>query len=232
MVIEKYKEGFKPTKDLSEKQLRAKKYIIRIFLCLVAYLLGFLYFALSLEYKTEYPNEKTDAIIILTGETKRIVDGINEFAKGNADRLFISGVHRQAPIEKVINKSIAQLQRDGKLLSSPDAIRSRIETGIAENTIENALESAVWAGKNNIKSIRLITSYYHMPRAKLLFKKYLPKKTIIYHPIPLSEKGNSPFSNPKILYLVFGEYNKYMLTYLWNLSGIETKTAVKIQGVL
>lgn len=232
MEIEKYKEGFKPKKELSESELRAKKYVLWILIVSGLYFLGFVYFALNLEYEPAYINEKTDAIIVLTGETRRITDSIEELGKGNSPKLFISGVYLQAPISKVIDKTISNLQKSGKLSVSPDSLKSKISTGKAENTIENALESAVWVKKNNVDTVRLITSFYHMPRSKLLFQKYLPKTAIIYHPISFSQSRFTTLTNPHMLGLVFSEYNKFILTYIWNLTGLETKTALRIQGAL
>ena len=232
MEIEKYKKGFKPKKELSESDLRAKKYIIYMFIGFLIYLLGFVYFALTLEYGPEYKNEQTDAIIVLTGETKRITESIEELNKGNSPKLFISGVYLQSPLSKLIDKTILGLQKSGKLKTTPDSLKSKISTGKAENTIENALESAVWVKKNNVETIRLITSFYHMPRAKLLFQKYLPNTVIIYHPISFSQSRITTLFNAHMLGLIFSEYNKYLLTYIWNLTGLETKTALRLQGVL
>ncbi|MBR1544893.1 MAG: hypothetical protein IJ638_03045 [Alphaproteobacteria bacterium] len=53
MEIEKYKEGFKPKKELSESELRAKKYVLWMLVVFLLYLLGFAYFALTLEYESE-----------------------------------------------------------------------------------------------------------------------------------------------------------------------------------
>ncbi|MBQ8660463.1 MAG: YdcF family protein [Alphaproteobacteria bacterium] len=232
MEIEKYKEGFKPKKELSESELRAKKYIIYMLIVFGIYLLGFVGFALSLEYEPEYTNEKTDAIIVLTGETRRITESIAELNKGNSPKLFISGVYLKAPLSKVIDKTIIDLKTNRKLKFSPDSLKSRISTGKAENTIENALESAVWVNENNVETVRLITSFYHMPRSKLLFKKYLPKTIVIEHPISFSQSRFTTLTNAHMLGLVFSEYNKYLLTYIWTLTGLETRTALKIQGVL
>lgn len=232
IIMEKYNNGFKPKHQLSERDLRAKKYIFYMFATVFIYIAGFAYFILNLEYECEFPLTKTDAIITLTGETKRITDSIAELARGTAPRLFISGVHRQAPIEKVINKTIANLQSHGKIFISTDSLKSRIETGRAENTIENALESAVWVGKNNISSVRIMTSFYHLPRVRLLFDKYLPKTTKIYHPITFAKLGKNPLHDPKVIVLLLSEYNKYLITYLWNILGLETKTVLTIQGVI
>ncbi len=232
MEIEKYKEGFKPKKELSSSDIRARKYIIYMFIGFMIYLLGFMYFALTLEYKPEYTNEKTDAIIVLTGETRRITDSIEELNKGISPKLFISGVYLQSPLSKLIDKTILGLQKSGNLKISPDSLKAKISTGKAENTIENALESAVWVRKNNVETVRLITSFYHMPRSKLLFQKYLPNTVVIYHPISFSKSRITTLLNPHILGLIFSEYNKYILTYIWNLTGLETKTALKIQGAI
>lgn len=230
--MEKYNNGFKPQADISSRNKKAKQYIIIMLIAFLIYILGFVYFALNIQYKTDYPTEKTDAIIALTGETIRITESIKELAKSNAHKLFISGVHRQAPIEKVINNTINEINKLHNPIYNTNNLKAKIEIGKAENTIENALESAIWVRKNNIKSIRLITSYYHVPRSKLIFDKYLPNTLIIYHPISLSHTDFTSIFNSQTLYLLFSEYNKYILTYIWNITGIEANTILKIQGQL
>lgn len=230
-VVEKYKEGFKPTNTFLTES-RSRKIILWMIALLFAYLIGFVVFALRLNFTDQSPNEKTDAIIVLTGETKRITDSIEEFAKGNAHRLFISGIHRQSSLEKLIDKTIFDLQKEGKLKTSKENLKARISTGRAENTIENGLESATWIKNNKVESIRLITSYYHMPRSKLIFEKYIPNIKIIEHPITFANKKPNIFSNSKQLRLTFSEYNKYILTYIWNKAGFESTFILKIQDKL
>ena len=157
-VVEKYKEGFKPA-DTFLTESRSKKIILFLIALLFAYLIGFVVFALRLNFTDQSPNEKTDAIIVLTGETKRITDSIEEFAKGNANRLFISGIYRKSSLGKLIDKTIFDLQKEGKLKTSKENLKARISTGRAENTIENGLESANWIKNNKVESVRLITSY-------------------------------------------------------------------------
>ena len=41
----------------------------------------------------QHPDIKTDAIVVLTGGNYRITTGLNLFAKEQAPKLFISGVH-------------------------------------------------------------------------------------------------------------------------------------------
>lgn len=228
-TAEKYKEGFTPTSNTFLTEERSKKIILWMIAILFAYIIGFLIFAYNLNYQDKSPNEPTDAIIVLTGEPKRITDSLKEFSKGNAKKLFISGIYRQSPLDKLIDKTISNLQKDKILTTSKDSLKSRIFTGRAENTIENGLESANWIKKNNIKSIRLMTSYYHMPRSKLIFEKYIPNVRIIEHPVVFSEKRPSLFSNKQLLKLTFSEYNKYIVTYLWDKVGFKSTFILKIQ---
>ncbi len=231
MQTEYYNQGFRPKKLLTTKE--ARKYVIRFLIVASIYFLGFLYFALTIPRQPEFPNEKTDAIVTLTGETQRIVEGVKELNKQNANKYFISGIHLQEPINNVINKTISQLQKDKELNINHSILRAKIETGKAENTIENGLETAIWVKRNKIKSIRLLTSFYHMPRSKLIFEKYMPKDVIIiYHPILFEGKNPNPFTNFKLLKLVFSEYNKFLITYLWNLANLEVSTTLKLQGAL
>lgn len=230
--VEKYKEGFKPTQNTFLTETRSKKIMIFILCLFLTYIGGFVVFAFNLNFKDTAPNQPTDAIIVLTGETKRITEGIKELAKGHSNKLFISGIHRQSSLEKVIDKTISDLQKTNLLKNSRDGLKAKISTGRAENTIENGLESARWIKQNNIQSIRLITSYYHMPRSRLIFDKYIPNIEIIEHPVLFSENKPSIFSNPQLLKLAFSEYNKYILTYLWNKAGFESTFILKIQDNL
>jgi uncharacterized SAM-binding protein YcdF (DUF218 family) len=226
-ILEQHNGGFKPREPfLSEAKSRR---IILIMLALAAlYMLGFLVFALRLPAEDKSPGERTDAIIALTGETRRITEAVRELAKGNAGRLFISGVHRPAPIGRVVDRAIDELKKEKKLLGTREALRAKIQTGSAENTIENALESSRWVRENNISSVRLMTSYYHMPRSMMVFKKHMPEVRIIPHPIG-PEGGGSAFQSAARLRLAFSEYSKYVATFVYNQLGIEDAFALRIQ---
>lgn len=202
-----------------------KKIKLSLIICFILYLCGFCIFIFNLKYKPNDIETKTDAIIILTGEPNRIYDGIDEFTKGLSDKLFISGIYSSAPIKNVIIKNL-NLIKQKRNISIPKIIKN-IETGKAENTLGNAIESKTWIENNKIKSARVLTSYYHIPRTKVLYKKYLPNIKIIYHPVS-SEVGSHSFENIYILKLSFKEYNKFIITYLWSLLHISTETTLKI----
>jgi uncharacterized SAM-binding protein YcdF (DUF218 family) len=184
----------------------------------VFYFIGFFVFAFSL--KTANPAGKTDAIIALTGDSARIAAGVRGIAHGRSNRLFISGVqtHNEPRLAEVINAAIARMRREGKLRISEEDIRAKIaKPGEAMDTLQNGLESRRWCIQNGVKSVRLVTSFYHMPRAKLVFSRMMPEATIIVEPIPAMGKS-SVFSSARLFRLGLSEYNKFVATYIWSMS--------------
>ena len=55
------------------------------------------------------------------------------------------------------------------------------------NTLGNAIETRRWAQKRNIRSLIVVTSGYHMPRAMAEIAHQLPGVTLIAFPV-FSEK--------------------------------------------
>src|SRR5690606_15541297 len=93
-------------------------------------------------------------------------------------RLLISGVGKDT-------KELELL--DNLALGWRDLIKadlSRISLGYsATDTVGNASESMEWIRKNDVKSVRLVTSNYHMARTHLEFRKVMPDVEIIEHPV-------------------------------------------------
>ncbi|MDR1477116.1 MAG: YdcF family protein [Rickettsiales bacterium] len=226
-VLEIHGGGFRPKEPFLSEE-RSRKIMLVLLVVAAAYMVGFVVFALGLGTKDKRPGERTDAIIVLTGETRRITEAVRELARGSSDRLFISGVHRPAPVERVVERTIEDMRREKVLRGSRESLLAKIHKGKAENTIENGMESSRWARDNDIRSVRLMTSYYHMPRSLMIFRRYMPGTEIIPHPV-MSESGGSAFS-PARLRLAFSEYNKYVLTFLWNQLGLEDSFLLRLQG--
>lgn len=167
------------------------------------WLLGWMWFAASVAtMKPQAIDEKTDAIIVLTGGDKRVNTGLDLLEDGKADYLFISGVNPQVKTEELI----ALWKGDhAKVLS-------KITLGYtADNTASNATESQEWIKKNNIKSIRLVTANYHMTRSLLMFRKAMPDLVIIKHPV--TPPDFKPWKE-QFWPLTFSEYNKVLATWL------------------
>ena len=152
--------------------------------------------------RPEQPVENTDAIIVVTGGQNRVNTGLDLLNEGKADYLFISGVNPNVTIEQIVR------------LWKPDAdpIPCCIVLGHAANNTEgNARESSQGVRDQELQSIRLVTSNYHLPRAWLEFTHALPRRKIIAHPVkPVTlEDGSRDY-----LLLGFTEYNKTLLTWI------------------
>ena len=77
----------------------------------------------------------------------------------------------------------------------------------ALTTYGNANETQEWITANKVKSIRLVTSGYHMGRALLEFKRVMPDLKIIPHPVEETDYG---VLNWKFWELAFSEYHKIL----------------------
>lgn len=152
--------------------------------------------------KPEPSAEPVEAIIVLTGGENRVKTGLDLLEAGQSDKLFISGVN-----PKTSTQDILKMWKDGPH-KAPCCITLGHE---AQNTEENARETKDWIEKNGIQSIRLVTSDYHMSRSLLEFGKGLPDLTILPHPI---RSDDISVRNAKFWKLIFGEYNKTILTWL------------------
>ena len=143
-------------------------------------------------------------IVVLTGGKGRIEKGMELLRKGNGKFLLISGVFKK---EKVKNKYLFEDNLDLKECCIFFEEK-------AKNTFQNASEVSNWLKdkKVNIESIQLITSYYHIPRSFIIFKKFFPDKKIITVPV-------SQFSLSKELLfhikLIFSEYLKIFYTFFY-----------------
>jgi len=207
----------------------AMRFFMALSVVFLVYAAGFMWFAFSLPTANKYPDVKTDAIVALTGERFRIVDSIVELSKGNAAKLFISGVYGEAPINRVIDQTVARLQKHKAAPPSFAGLRSRIETeDKATSTIENAMETSVWIKDNKVESVRLMTAFYHMPRSELIFKKYMPGLVIVPHPLRVPGEGTTPFSSRPMFVRLLSEYNKYVITYLWDKAGLDFEILARL----
>lgn len=178
-------------------------------LLLLAWVLGFACFAFqSLATKKNDLELTADAIIVLTGGLNRIDEGLQLFATGKASHLFISGVHKD------VKKSDIFERWQGDIALPPCCL----ELGrTATSTVENAEESQKWARDNDITSIILVTSNYHMARSLLEFRSALPDVEII--PYPIVQDNLEP-NEKRIWWLLFVEYHKVLLRGLQILSPV------------
>ena len=124
--------------------------------------------------KENYYKYSETLIVVLTGGKGRIEKGLELFEKNFGEYLFISGVFEKSELEI---KHIV----DNKLIDKDCCV---IVDNKAKNTFENAYEVKKWLDKKNkIKNIILVSSYYHLPRSYIVFKKMIKTKNIVLSPV-------------------------------------------------
>lgn len=157
-------------------------------------------YALSLKYT---PTEKADAIVVLTGGEDRIATALALLKENRADQLLISGVNQHVSPNELIRVH-------------PDVDSGQITLGYtAKDTKGNALETANWIDSQQIKSVLLVTSFYHMPRSIAEILNQSPTTHIIPYPVfPQSFNTSVDWIRTRHAWLLFVEYNKFIVIHL------------------
>lgn len=170
--------------------------MIRRIVTLIAfvYVLGFVAFMLMLP--REAPDRTTDAIVVLTGAAGRIDRALDLLRAHKAQRLLVSGVGRGTG-----PKALAHTYK-----ADPRLFACCIDLGRqAVDTRSNAEETAEWLARHHYRSVRLVTSDWHMARARLELQKELPAGvTLVPDAVP---------SSPS-LGLLIAEYNKLLVRWI------------------
>lgn len=153
--------------------------------------LGFALFAVGLPGPAN--GVTTDAIIVLTGGENRIERGIALLQDRKAERMLVSGVNRTVrPAELAAELGAPEALFDCCIDLDQDSVDTR----------SNGEEAARWVHRNEFESVRLVTTDWHMPRARFeMAERMDPAVTIIPDAVP---------SEPSLTQL-FLEYHKYLL---------------------
>jgi uncharacterized SAM-binding protein YcdF (DUF218 family) len=167
---------------------------------------GLLYFASLMPESVDEPRARTDAIVVLTGGSGRLRQGLQLLADKRARKLFVSGVYHGVDVAELLQVS----------QHSPEELECCVFIGYeADNTRGNAAETAAWIRDQKFLSLRLVTATYHMPRSLLEFRRAMPTVEIIAHPVfPETFKRADWWFWPGSASLVISEYVKYMIAGL------------------
>lgn len=173
------------------------------------WLIGFLiFFACAAFSKPDQADRDTDVIVVLTGGTGRIEQGFQLMADGRANGLLITGVHPDVTLQQLVGNWNTDTDTKEKF---GNRCCTHIEHA-AYSTEENATETLNWLTRNggaqNLR-LRLVTSDYHMPRAKYLFRHTLPDVTLLAWPV-----HSAPVFSPTFIRNIFVEYTKMLLTWI------------------
>lgn len=141
-------------------------------------------------------DERTDAIVVLTGGKGRIERGVAELGRGRAKRMLVSGVDPAVQLRELATVH-------GKPLKLFECC---VDLGKeAVDTRTNGKETALWLRARGFKSVRLITTDWHMPRARLELSRVLGRDIRVI--------GDAVESEPGLLILV-KEYNKFWIRWI------------------
>ncbi|MGV1684896.1 YdcF family protein [Sphingopyxis sp. NJF-3] len=166
----------------------------------LVWVLGFAWFALLPPMPA--PPQKTDAIVVLTGGPGRIDRALELLETGQAKRLLISGVAREVKPRELA----AEYKRPQSLFDCCIALGFE-----AEDTRSNATEVASWVARRNYKTVRLVTTDWHMRRAEYEIGRAVGGKVTI---IPDAVRSRPSFST------LFREYHKYLAGLAGGLLGL------------
>src|SRR6478752_2811200 len=162
-----------PTDDRSPKLPRGwlrAAVMSTIALAFVGAAAGFIAFLSQLRGAEIAPDRKADGIVVLTGGSSRVSDAMELLAAGYGRRLLISGVHPTSTASD-ISRSVQESQ--ALFNCCVDLDRS------AYSTRSNASETRRWAHERGFKSLIVVTSNYHMPRAIVELSHAMPDIALI-----------------------------------------------------
>ena len=164
-------------------------------------LAGFVVFLLSILGPSDRTGRTADGIVVLTGGADRVAEAANLLAERRGQRLLITGVHpdttlleigRTVPVAQTVLDCCAELGHS------------------ALNTRGNAIEAAQWAHRLGFRSLIVVTSGWHMPRALVEMERAMPDVELLPYPVTGSVSLAGPWAALGSAKLLFFEYVKFL----------------------
>jgi uncharacterized SAM-binding protein YcdF (DUF218 family) len=169
--------------------------------------IGFVGFLSQLRGAEIKPDRNADGIVVLTGGSSRVSDALELLASGYGKRLLISGVHPTNAASDISRSLPDNSPPDNQTLLSccVDLDRSAV------NTRSNAAETRRWAHDRGFKSLIVVTSNYHMPRAIVELSHAMPDIALIPFAVVGDRWRDEPWwTSGTTLRLLLSEYAKYV----------------------
>lgn len=139
---------------------------------LILWAIGFTWFAIALPRPAGQAagSKPADAVVVLTGGSGRIGRGLEVLERGWAKRLFVSGVDRDVkPREFAV-----EYQVGAQRMTCCVVLGYR-----STDTFSNAQEIALWAAREKLRTIRLVTNDWHMRRAAFEVQRAAPAGLVV-----------------------------------------------------
>ena len=162
-------------------------------LLLILYGLGFALFGVTLGKPAAAGAGRTDGIVVITGGEGRIEHGVAMLGEGKGKRMLVAGADPSVTKDDLIRR----------LGGKRKLVKCCVDLGSESvDTRSNAEETRRWLERKRFKSVRLVTSDWHMRRARYEFRRVLGDD---FDVVPDAVRSEPGFAT------LFGEYNKYLL---------------------
>ena len=162
----------------------------------ILYGLGFALYAVTLGGPAAADAPKADAIVVITGGPGRIERAAELLKQGKGKKLLIAGA----------DPSVRKVDLVRRLKLRQSLLDCCVDLGSESvDTRSNAEEARRWMERQRYKSMRLVTSDWHMRRARYEFNRQLQNDVTV---VPDAVKTEPSFMT------LFAEYNKYVLRRL------------------
>lgn len=151
----------------------------------------------------------TDGIVVTTGGQARIEEGLRLLSEGRASQMLVTGVGKgisHTSLKRTLRLTTAQIR----------ALECCVDLdAAARDTIGNARSAALWADANALKSLRLVTANYHLPRAQNEFQRAFPETSLhVFAVLPPDLKLDTWYRHWPSAKLLAREYGKYLVSLI------------------
>jgi uncharacterized SAM-binding protein YcdF (DUF218 family) len=145
------------------------------------------------------PPPHVDAIVVLTGGPERVDVALRLLSTGAANRLLVSGAGEKTDLADLAHLSGLD----------PEPLGRQITVGhSARTTRGNALETASWAQAEQVRTLLVVTAWFHMPRALVELRRAMPALTLL--PYPVGQLRSDELIHAGGVRRLIGEYHKYL----------------------
>ncbi|WP_193172145.1 YdcF family protein [Nisaea nitritireducens] len=172
---------------------------------------GFFWFLAAMPSDAPRAAPEADAIVVLTGGSRRIPVAVSLLLEGHAKELLVTGVN-----DIVSPSEFRAAMAESGVAVDAETMACCVALGYgAHDTIGNAEEAAGWMDAGGYRSMILVTSNYHMARSRIEFRAAMPDIEISEYPVRPADPGLAEWwKSPQSRFLILSEYVKYQAAWL------------------